>query len=289
MSDAVERRRSRSRGWQFTWNNFSSEDETYVKELMSQARHGCYGREIGPDCGTPHLQGCIYFHNPRTFSSVRKLFKENHVESAIAYSNLAEYNKKSGDFYEVGSCPLSASQKGAAESERWMVARESAQRGDLESIPADIYIRYYRTLRCIAKDHMEAPQDLDGTCGIWIHGQPGVGKSRSAREITEGAYLKMCNKWWDGYQDQDDVIIDDFDLCHKVLGHHLKIWTDRYAFLAETKGGAIAIRPKQIIVTSNYTISQIFAEFSPVLATALERRFKVIHMQSYDPDLRIFR
>lgn len=132
------------------------------------------------------------------------------------------------------------------------------------------------------KDFMPACADADDVTGVWIWGAAGVGKSRKAREDYPGSYLKMCNKWWDGYNGEETVIIDDVDTHHQCLAHHFKIWSDRYAFLAEIKGGAIRIRPKKIVVTSQFAPEHVFLEAEAL--AAIRRRFTVIHM--LDPFLQ---
>lgn len=271
---------SRSRAWCFTLNNYTAGDEAVCAVV------GCvyliYGREVGAN-GTPHLQGYVYFANAKTFNAVKNLLPAGcHLEVSKGSSlQNKEYCSKDGDFVEFGERPLSPAEKGASEKERWSQARAAATSGDIEAVPDDIYIRYYRTMKEIAKDHMACPDELDGVCGLWLYGEAGTGKSRYAAEHFPQHYMKMTNKWWDGYQKQDIVVMDDMDPDHSCLRHHIKRWADRYPFIGETKGGAISIRPKKFVITSQYSIEQMFKnkDGTPDVETiaAIRRRFEVKH------------
>jgi len=85
----------------------------------------------------------------------------------------------------------------------WEEVKQHAQSGDLDKIPADIYVKHYGNLKRIEKDHLKIV-DKDGVRGTWIWGETGLGKSRLARVDDDGnpvdVYPKLCNKWWDGYQ-----------------------------------------------------------------------------------------
>lgn len=271
---------SRVRAWVWTLNNFTAEDVVKISELGvgdgADISYLCYGKEVG-ESGTPHLQGYVYTRNPVGLSWVRKRIPRAHFEVSRGRPDQAiAYCEKDGDFNERGVRPKSSIEKGEGEKRRWEETRENAKKGDFDSVPADIFVKYYRTLKEIAKDHMVKPPDHDGVTGVWIWGESGVGKSRLARERYPDAYMKMANKWWDGYQGEESVILDDLDKGHSVLGHHLKIWADRYAFIGENKGGAVSIRPKKFIVTSQYSIDQIWEDEET--RDALKRRFEVIDL-----------
>lgn len=157
------------------------------------------------------------------------------------------------------------------ETVRWDKARELAKSGKLDEVDSDIYLRYNRTLKEIRKDHMPGLEPLPVLDNEWVYGPTGTGKTRTALALHPGAYLKPANKWWDGYAGEEVVIIDDFDKYHKSLGYELKIWGDHNPFIAETKGGAMKIRPRKIIITSNYCPGDIWEDPQTVLPIC--RRF----------------
>lgn len=117
---------------------------------------------------------------------------------------------------------------------------------------------------------LEGPLD-----NYWLCGSAGTGKTRWAYDNNPNLYVKNINKWWDGYNLEDTVLLDDWDPRHEMLTQHLKIWADRYVFRGETKGSSMLCRPKRIIVTSNFTIEECFSK--PEDVEAIKRRFKVKH------------
>jgi len=270
---------TRERNYCFTVNNYTQANIDTLIGLILKCKYIVYGKEVG-ESGTPHLQGFLVWKDPRTFLATKKLLPAGaHIEVKVRKSSFyraAEYCKKDGDFSESGTLPNDPEEKGKRGAEYWEAIKHAAQQGRLDDIPAEAYLRFYATINRIMRDHIIMPNDAEDVTGVWYYGDAGAGKSRAARHNFPGAYMKMANKWWDGYRNEENVIIDDIDPRHKVLGHHLKIWADRYAFLAETKGSAAAIRPKKIVVTSQYPPERIWDD-EPETVAAIRRRFSVVH------------
>lgn len=272
----------KARGWCFTINNYT--DDTIELLRSIDCEYKIWGKETAPTTGTKHLQGYLYFTNPRAFNGVKSLFGDTGVHLEAAKGNSwqnREYCTKEDDFEEWGVTPKDPKTGGKEKNQaRWEAAREAAKEGKWDDIPADIYMRCYGTCKRIREENLVK---ASGTADTeepmeWFYGQSGTGKSRTAREENPGCYLKMCNKWWDNYKGQDVVLIEDFDLAHKVLCHHLKIWLDRYSFQAEVKGGSMEIRPKKIIITSNYHPRDIWSDerdLHPILRRLKITEFKV--------------
>lgn len=178
---------------------------------------------------------------------------------------------------------LGALNGGQATADKWKRTRELAMSGDLEEIDDEHYIKYYGTLKRIKADNPPPVNDLEpGTKHLWYFGSSGTGKSYAARQEHPQLFDKAANtKWWCGYDNEEVVLIDDFDKEHaKYMGFHLKRWADRYKFPAEQKGGNVKeIRPKLIIVTSNWDITELWKD-EPNTLNPLLRRFKRVHFKS---------
>jgi len=281
------------RSFCFTWNNYTEEDLEKVRNYKVMCRYLVFGLETG-ESGTPHIQGYCQLINRVAFNTLKKLFPKMHIEETRGTPEEAStYCKKDGvieEFGELGTTAKGADKGGAAEKARWQNVIEMAKKGDLDAIAESdpsAYLRMYGTLRQIAKDHLPKVDDLPTTTGLWIYGPSGVGKSRSVRQIMAARntpiYDKPINKWWDGYSNEPCVLIDDFDKTHAVLGHYLKRWGDHYAFTCEIKGGALRIRPKIVIVTSQYSIEQIWEDHET--RDAIKRRFKVQYLDNIETAL----
>lgn len=289
---------AQSRSFVFTLNNYTEDDK---KELLasvpSPAQYIGFGEEISAS-GTSHLQGVVVFPGRKTIGAVSKInsaHKRCHIEIMRGtFQQAIQYCKKDGQFVEAGLPPMSASDGGEANKERWELARKAALDGDWDSVPSDIFIRSYSSLRSIHKDFQTRPADAVAPCGFWLIGLPGYGKSRVCRFEHPLFYPKPLSKWWDNYKHevpffynnnknssyllQPVIILDDVDTEHtKWIGSFLKIWSDSYAFVAESKGGSLVIRPKRFIVTSNYSIETLFGH-DEQLKLALIRRFTTISL-----------
>lgn len=274
---------TKRRDYCFTINNYTDEDldALLVLQAAPNLKYLICGKEKGEE-GTPHIQGYVYFKNPVVFATVKAFLPRAHIEATKgSVDQNIEYCSKEGDFLEHGERPVSQKRKGELGAEFWAAQLELAKKGRIHECDPKIQITHDLALHRIAVKHAPMPADADGPTGLWYYGDTGTGKSRTARTQNPGAYLKMCNKWWDGYDNEEVVIIEDFDASHNMLGHHLKIWADRYAFPAEVKGGKINIRPKTILVTSNYHPDKIWVD--PNTLNPILRRFRIVHFSINNP------
>jgi len=265
-----------SRTWLITRNNPEMPTSEWIEMMYQKTKavYACGQLEKGKE-GTYHIQAYFNYSNTKALGGLTKYDKKIHGEKVKVDNGADKYCMKEDTRvegpWEFGTKPVQRNDK-----KDWDRVWEDAKKGDLEKIPKDILISHYKNIKAIQKDYMKHT-DSDDLRGRWIWGPPGVGKSRKAREQFPNHYPKLCNKWFDGYQGEEAVIMDDIGLDHKCLGQQLKIWGDRYACILETKGGAVPSNFKYFVVTSQYTIEEIWNGDQATI-DALKRRFAVLHI-----------
>lgn len=270
---------SRARGWAGTLNNYTEAEYKFLCLNQQRATYSIIGKEIGEE-GTPHLQMFFYFKNKAAFKTVKALAPRAHWESikGTPYENYM-YCSKGGDYLECGDRPLSPEQSKSKSKDKQRQRNEemwgAAKNGKFEELPpAQIHQWEY-----IHSKYGSTPDDRSVLHNYWLTGVSGCGKSSAVRKVwSDGCfYNKPLSKWWCGYNHEEVIVIEDVEPSNASwLGYFLKIWGDHYAFNAEVKGGSFKIRPKVILVTSQYTIDNVFSSTDAETVTAVSRRFKQV-------------
>lgn len=278
----------KSKHWVFTINNYTQEDGDLLAAAMPNITYVIVGKE---DEGTPHMQGYVVMKNRQRLTAMKKIMPRAHLEIKSKHSTYQEcidYCKKDGLYQEEGVPPQTNSKR---LKDNWQQAFEAAKDGRIEDIPACMRVRYYHAWKRIQQDYPKRAKALTKTCGVWLWGPTGNGKTRTAWDAWPDAYPKMKNKWWNGYQGEATVVMEDVGHEHTSwLGPFLKEWADWKPFTCEIKGTSANIRPERFVVTSQYSLKQLFYKPEEDNETfyALKRRFISTHfnLNVYDTTLR---
>lgn len=270
---------SKSRNFVFTINNPTGGDDLEIELLKEHVKYFIYGRERG-ELGTPHYQGYVQFPHPVSCSRLSGLLSRAHVEIARgnATQNIA-YCSKEGETEEYGQRPSSSIN--SARKDIWREIVKLAEEGQVEKIKEDHPHIYFLHHKKILDLRRRSPTIIQGDLeNEWWVGGTGTGKSRRLWNQYPDHYSKALNKWWDGYEDEEVVAIEEMHPeAGKWIGSFLKIWADRYPFSPEVKGSTMKkIRPTKIIVLSNYTPEECFPDKNDLLP--IRRRFKVVHFNT---------
>lgn len=236
----------------FTLNNPLDSEIENLKKNAEQFRYLVFQLERGNAEGTLHLQGYIYSAKPKRLGGWKSVIGQRaHIEPARGSpSQNREYCTKEDTRvdgpWEFGSMPNPGSRTdiaGAIET-----AKEGASLEEIIERHPEEFVKYHKGL--MAARLLFQPRRNWKTEVFWFYGETGTGKSRQAYEAYPDAYTKMPScKWWDGYDGQDTVIVDDYrrDLC--TFSELLRLF-DRYPMQIETKGGTQQFLAKRIIITT---------------------------------------
>lgn len=193
----------------FTLNNYT--DEEYKTLLMQDCKYIIIGKEVGEN-GTPHLQGYIEFNKPKRLTTLKKINARIHWEARKGTAEqAATYCKKDGDFIEQGTISKQGERTDLEELKKTIM--EGTKVDDIVLDKPMLYHQYGRTLNKIEDLAMRRKYRTEMTKGTWYWGETGAGKSHTAfKDFNPATHYAYPNDggWWDGYTQQDTVIINDF-------------------------------------------------------------------------------
>lgn len=264
----------RSSAWVFTINNPTPEDDP----KQWNPKYCIYQTEQGEN-GTIHYQGYVVMSKRYSLIGMKKFNSKAHFERrkgthAQAKTYCSKEDTRVGPIVEFGSEPTQGRRSDIEDFVTW--SREQSQQPPM-SLLLDFHpgiIAKYPRFASLVLNETFKTRTLEKTNNVWIYGPPRCGKSLTARVQYYGRlFNKAPNKWFDGYRNPHCLLLEDLDTTHKYMGYYLKIWGDNYPFTAEMKGSSMEIRPEAVIVTSNYSIDEIFGE-SPMIAAAIKARFE---------------
>jgi len=247
-------------------------------EISPLTKYWVYGKEVSAS-GTPHLQCYILFLNQRVLTTVIKRFPSAHMEIANGRPDqAAKYCRKKEDYVEYGEAPISPKSKGALNATRYQRAWELAKKGNLDDIDPDIHLcqlQLPNLLRLKAMS-LHAEDSITELDNVWYWGPSVTDISLTYKRLYPNAYKKYKTKWWDGYDGQEIVRIEEWSPDYDRLAQMLKEWGDHEPIHGEIRGGSLQIRPKKIVVTSNFCIQDCFLR--PQDYEPLQLRFKEVYV-----------
>lgn len=257
MSVAGRGKNTRVRNWCWTLNNPTITAAVMRAHLEQHKnfRYSVFQLEKG-ESGTPHFQGYIEFNAPMRFNAVKTLIGGNpHLEGRNGTRDQArDYCMKEDSRlhgpWEAGSFTVGGQ---GARNDLLAIADEFKAGSRINKIAndyPDMYVRYHKGIEKL-QVHLqpEVSNDIKVTL---FYGPTGVGKTRTVMKMPDVFKKDGTNQWFDGYQGEDILLIDDF--AGKKSGIYLSFILnvlDRYSCRLPVKGSMVLRRCSHIFVTTN--------------------------------------
>lgn len=267
---------SQSRNWVFTRQATEVESALWLSSAAAltdpfswhrdeRVKFCVYQIERAPTTGQLHVQGLICFSSPRRLAAIKTLVGNNpHCEACKSVSGSITYCSKAetrvAGPWTHGDPPA---EKGKKICLADLYADIKSHKRTAEMLEANPDVaRYEKALKFMKFNVEEGLSDRQkqGVKTYVFWGATDLGKTYSAINLfcpTGDYYIlgkadKQATLWFDGYDGQRTLIIDDFssDVCSL---EYLKRVLDVYKLNVPIKGGFAWAQWTQVIITSNYS------------------------------------
>lgn len=253
---------------------FTIYDLSVTDRLRAYAQTECkymrFGHEVCPTTQRPHLQGWLQWNNPRQVGEFWLTFGHPHIQprrGTVEHNQL--YTSKENDYEEFGTPPNQGKRTDWTTAVEQLRTQRVVDVVDTQPhlLPAIRALERYQTLA------RQPPKDRDVRT-IYVHGRSGCGKSRSLHQAYPDAYWKPQGDWWDGYEGQAVVVLDDY-YGDQPYAQLLRV-LDRYPLRLPVKGGFVPAAFTTVVITSNARLDDQYPGITGTKREALYRRIHCV-------------
>ncbi len=240
-----------ARAWCFTLNNYSEDDLDKFK--LIECNFIIIAKETG-ESGTPHLQGVIRFKRTYRMTGLRRNFSDRaHWEPADEFEAAVNYCMKEDEK------PFIKDHRKQGQRNDLTLACETIKTGGIIALARDdpaTFVKYHGGFAKLAAMFQEPRSTVPHV--TWLYGCTGSGKTRYVHDKHESLFVAHSTyKWWDGYRQQEAILIDDMRASYAPFNILLKIF-DRYPMQVEVKGAFTQLNSPYIYVTSQYPPDEVY-------------------------------
>lgn len=228
-------------------------------EMPEGIKYIVMGFETCPETERLHLQGYCQLKEPHPLSWMKKSLSHTaHFEiAARGFQENFDYCTKDGEWYEYGSRPSHGKRSDLVAVKEDLDAGRTMIQISEDHFAA--YIRYNKGFN-LYRDMHTKPRTGPVETYLFI-GPPGTGKTRKALELFPDAYMKSPGKWWDNYQGEKTVILDEHNSPWFTWDFLLRLIDPIGLPLSvEFKGGNMQCLATTFVITCNRDPSEWYSD-----------------------------
>jgi len=270
----------------FVVTNFNLNTAEVFEANKKQIRYVAFGLEVCPTTQRQHHQCFLYFFNPRStgkrsLNAIGNMFGTVHAHVEPMHGSFTQneaYCSKEDVYTELGEKPQQG-KRGDLMETRTAVLDGSITVDDVAIEDPHTYHMYGRTLDRIEAIRLRSVWRTEMTTCTWYWGKSGVGKSHKAYENYTNAthFTKdLSTKWWDGYKQQEVVILNEFrgQLAFSFLLSLIDKWPLTVPVRCKE---SIPFTSKHVIITSSLHPKDVYMNVltKDESFAQLERRVKI--------------
>lgn len=254
--------RPQAKYWAFTENNPEGELQLLLQDEYDNGnlQWAVWQLEVGEN-GTEHFQGTLCFNKKKLLTTVKKLLPRAHLSVCRSVQDSINYcmkpdGMKDSSFRLDGPWTIGTPKYTEDNSKAWNRIRDAIKEGAdditlLETYPSQVamYSKGIDRIRyLIDSQKAQAFRDVEV---ILIVGPAGIGKTEGVWKEDPLVYPKPPgNQWFDGYEGQKSILLDDFYGQEFSYCHLLKL-LDRYPLQLKVHNGFRHAKYIKVYITSN--------------------------------------